>query len=161
YVIFGQAPTGDVTRTGTNVGNRIHGGSGNDTLSGLGGKDSLFGGGGNDILDGGAGNDALFGGSGVDIMLGGDGNDRVWLANGDSAPGEPVDGGAGNDAIVLIEPTTVDLSQGTLANVEKLVGSVGDDTVTLTVLQWSALTAVNLRGGNDTLTVLAQGATDI
>jgi serralysin len=57
YVVFGQAPTEDVTRTGTAIANRIHGGAGNDTITG---------GAGNDRMTGGAGADTLTGGGGAD-----------------------------------------------------------------------------------------------
>src|SRR5262249_7279494 len=108
YVVFGQAPAVDVTRTRTAIGHHIRRGTGNAALSGLGGNDALYGGAGNDLLDGGDGNDVLYGGTGADTFLGGNGNDTIRLANGDFASGESIDGGAGNDVIQLTNPTTVD-----------------------------------------------------
>src|SRR4029079_8520986 len=58
--------TGDFTGTGTDLGNRLTGGIGNDTLNGAGGADTLDGGAGNDVLNGGAGADVLIGGAGDD-----------------------------------------------------------------------------------------------
>jgi Ca2+-binding RTX toxin-like protein len=49
YVIFGRAPDSAVTRTGTAIGQTIHGGAFGDTLDGGGGADTLVGGGGDDI----------------------------------------------------------------------------------------------------------------
>jgi Ca2+-binding RTX toxin-like protein len=57
---------GNFGGTGNELGNRISGQGGNDTLSGLAGTDILNGGGGNDTLDGGAGTDTLNGGDGTD-----------------------------------------------------------------------------------------------
>src|SRR4051812_40712109 len=51
----------------------IWGGSGNDTLIGDAGDDVLVGRGENDAIDGGAGNDQAFGGDGSDTLTGGQG----------------------------------------------------------------------------------------
>ena len=75
YVIFGQAPTEDVSRTGTDMGQTIRGGAFDDTLDGRGGDDFLYAAAGNDTLLGGTGNDFLDGGTGADTMFGGTGND--------------------------------------------------------------------------------------
>jgi hypothetical protein len=48
YVVFGRLPSGSVTRTGSGIGQSIHGGNGNDTLIGRGGADTLYGEGGSD-----------------------------------------------------------------------------------------------------------------
>ena len=74
---------------GDNVGSDIedlHGGAGNDNLTGSGGDNELIGGSGNDSLDGGGGNDGLHGGTGGDVITGGGGVDHA-------------DGGGGNDTI--------------------------------------------------------------
>ncbi len=65
----------------------MHGGNGNDILSGAGG---------NDILNGDAGNDTLYGGSGVDILNGGDGDDRLIFNIEDT-----MNGGDGFDQILM------------------------------------------------------------
>ena len=66
--------------TGTdnvNVGNKLWGLSGNDTLSGREGEDTLYGGAGDDSLSGGDEDDTLEGGPGADVLTGGMGNDRA------------------------------------------------------------------------------------
>ena len=62
---------------GTNAGNGILGGAGNDLLLGLGGNDGLEGGDGDDVLLGDLGNDSLDGGLGFDTLNGGMGNDML------------------------------------------------------------------------------------
>jgi Ca2+-binding RTX toxin-like protein len=57
YVVFGRAPDGPVSRTGSTARQYISGGSHADSLSGLGGNDTLEGRAGSDSLAGGAGND--------------------------------------------------------------------------------------------------------
>jgi Ca2+-binding RTX toxin-like protein len=81
YVLFGQAPTEEVARTGSSIGQTIVGGAFDDTLNGRGGDDRLLGGGGNDTLLGGTGNDILDGGTGADTSLGGTGNDTYVVDN--------------------------------------------------------------------------------
>ncbi|WP_395644569.1 FG-GAP-like repeat-containing protein [Terricaulis sp.] len=56
-IVFGVLPDEAVTRSGSNIGQTIHGGDFADMLSGLGGNDVLVGHGGGDVLDGGAGID--------------------------------------------------------------------------------------------------------
>lgn len=73
-------------QTGTETNNDLHGGTGKDTLIGLGGADRLYGNGENDALYGGAGDDSLDGGGGNDRLIGGGGHDMIY-------------GGAGNDTI--------------------------------------------------------------
>jgi hypothetical protein len=67
---------------GTDEGDIVHTGLGNDILSGLGGNDRLAGGGGDDRLDGGAGNDVLNGGPGDDFMVGGPDQDTFEFSEG-------------------------------------------------------------------------------
>ncbi len=59
YIVFGQAPTTAVIRTGTIASQTLAGGAFDDTLSGLGGNDTLFGHGGHDTLTGGTGADTF------------------------------------------------------------------------------------------------------
>ena len=73
----------DDTITGTddvNVGNKLWGLAGNDTLSGREGGDELYGGAGDDTLDGGDEDDILEGGSGADELTGGLGDDTASYA---------------------------------------------------------------------------------
>jgi Ca2+-binding RTX toxin-like protein len=102
------------TLYGTETGDPIIGGAGNDILFGLGGDDFLWGDSGNDSIEGGSGSDQLFGGVGNDFLNGGSdddyihagvGNDRVGGGDGNELMygGDGHDnlkGGAGNDVIV-------------------------------------------------------------
>lgn len=77
--------------TGGSGDDRISGGNGRDRISGSDGFDSVYGGAGNDWLSGGAGNDALrgesgndtlTGGSDPDVLYGGSGNDTIYAQDG-------------------------------------------------------------------------------
>ncbi|WUR12320.1 DUF4214 domain-containing protein [[Empedobacter] haloabium] len=70
-------PNGNLPDT---VGDRLEGGSGNDTLTGADGIDTLLGGEGNDSLLGGIGNDELAGGVGSNTVDGGAGVDLAVLS---------------------------------------------------------------------------------
>ena len=59
------------------VGADLHGGAGNDLLTGGAGADVLVGGAGNDRLVGGLGRNVLIGGAGVDRLIGGTGDDLL------------------------------------------------------------------------------------
>jgi len=75
------------------AGNLMHGGDGNDSLTGwgtqdalngnVGKNDTLYGDAGDDTLIGDAGNDSLIGGTGSDYLRGGDGNDTYLFNLGD------------------------------------------------------------------------------
>jgi subtilisin-like proprotein convertase family protein len=57
----------------------VHGGDGNDTISGNAAGNTLHGGRGDDTLSGGAGDDELHGGLGRDTLYGGAGHDQFWI----------------------------------------------------------------------------------
>ncbi len=97
------------TLTGTNnvLGDRLHGGKGNDTLDGAAGddylegnagRDTLVGGSGRDDLEGGADDDVLDGGVQSDFVSGGSGND---ILKGDTGA-DMLMGGMGTDSYVLL-----------------------------------------------------------
>ncbi|ERE17990.1 calcium-binding protein, partial [Pseudogulbenkiania ferrooxidans] len=65
------------TWNGTDKGELISAGDGDDTLNGYGGDDTLNGGPGNNLLDGGDGDDSLTGGNGHDTLAGGRGDDTL------------------------------------------------------------------------------------
>ena len=117
----------------------LFGEAGSDTLNGDAGNDVLIGQGGVDTLNGGTGNDALIGGIGNDILNGGADNDT--MTGGDGA--DALDGGAGIDSAYYHTSNaavTIDLAAGTgtgghaegdtLTGVERILGSIHDDTIT-------------------------------
>jgi len=130
------AGTAYVGSDGTRVVNienfEVYGGSGNDTLSGLGNGDQLYGNGGNDSItangfgyvDGGTGNDTISAGAGS--ANGGDGDDRITV-NASSGSGF-ASGGIGNDTLIA---TSADGTGSQLAGglgADSLIGSaVSDD----------------------------------
>lgn len=108
------------------------GGDGNDKLTGNAGANTIEGGGGDDRLSGMAGNDTLDGGDGNDVLEGGAGDDTL-------------DGGADSDTASYATATvgvSVDLTQqgaaqntvgagnDTLNDIENLIGSKKNDTLT-------------------------------
>ncbi|MFC7500169.1 sulfatase-like hydrolase/transferase [Enterovirga sp. GCM10030262] len=107
------------------------GGAGIDTISGFEGiagsafADSLTGDGGANRIDGGSGDDVIDGGEGDDSLLGGDGDDTVSYA-----------GAAGGVTVSLTErgvQATAGAGADTLADIENLVGSGWNDSITGTV----------------------------
>ncbi|QNO27499.1 hypothetical protein EEB18_000385 [Sphingopyxis sp. OPL5] len=78
----------------------VHGGTGNDSITGSISNDVISGGGGNDTLEGGDGNDKLTGGAGVDIMRGGAGDDTLVIQSmSEVNSAEVYEGGAGFDTL--------------------------------------------------------------
>ena len=65
-----------VTSAAAEMGVRVEGGTGDDTIYGAGGADRLEGGDDNDILVGGKGGDRLYGDAGDDQLSGGEGSDQ-------------------------------------------------------------------------------------
>jgi VCBS repeat-containing protein len=106
---------------GNSAANVLDGGEGDDTLEGGGGADTMLGGAGNDRLEGGGGNDILDGGTGNDLMLGGGGNDTYVV----DSVGDTVDEGgtAGNDTVL----SSITFS---LANANRVIGTVENLTLT-------------------------------
>jgi hypothetical protein len=133
------------------------GGSGADSLTGNAGANLLFGNGGNDTLsgdagadtiDGGIGNDRVNGGAGGDSLLGGQGDDTIIPGAEDAM--DVIDGGAGFDIVdysgnasgdniqsltlngITNATATINGSNDddTLRNVEGVIGSQGNDTIT-------------------------------
>ena len=78
---------GDDIITGSNLGDHLIGGAGNNTLNGLDGDDTLdvSGSSGTNTLNGGAGDDTLIGGTGDDTLNGGGGNDTLYGGGGHPA----------------------------------------------------------------------------
>ncbi len=88
-------PTAHVIIEGTELDDKLKGGSGDDTIDGSKGDDTLHGNEGNDKIDGGKGNDVLEGGPGDDEVNGDSGDDQIYGAEGD----DEIDGGKGNDVL--------------------------------------------------------------
>jgi Ca2+-binding RTX toxin-like protein len=114
--------------TGSSHNDSLTGNSANNLLLGLAGNDTLNGGAGTDILRGGAGNDGLDGGDGA--------ADTADFAG---APG-------GVSADLLNGAATGDGSD-TLSNLEDLIGSAHNDTLTGN----DTGNFINAGGGNDTI----------
>ncbi|SEL14474.1 Hemolysin-type calcium-binding repeat-containing protein [Roseivivax marinus] len=129
-----------IIATGTEDGDEIRGGIGDDQLFGLGRGDLIVASEGDDLIEGGAGNDSLFGQLGNDTILGGTGDDDIAGADGrdlisggagnDTIGGgegrDVIDGGEGNDFIAA--GSSADLIEGGLG-ADSLIGGRGRDTV--------------------------------
>lgn len=177
-----NAETSNSSRTGLFVGlataDQVKGNKDNNMLLGRGDNDHLYGQEGKDILLGGAGNDTLIGGSGDDVLHGGesmsgastDGTDTADYSEGDHGAPTPgaitvrLDLGSGA-AILDKHPVWVENdgygSKDYLYSIERIVGTVQDDTVVIngsnSVLQagsyaWTGGTLeIDGGGGEDTL----------
>ncbi|MEH1942283.1 MAG: DUF4347 domain-containing protein [Nostoc sp.] len=123
---------------GTSSGNRLNGGTTDDTIYGYAGNDYLYGQDGNDRLIAGAGNDYLYGGKGDDIIDGGDGIDYVnESADVNFTLTNTQLSGLGSDSLIDIErvtltggisKNTLDASSFTVASVY-LYGGNGNDSL--------------------------------
>ena len=130
---------GDVLRGGPgddlidagNGGDHVNAGDGNDTVLGGNGDDTLIGGRGNDVLMGDNGDDFLVGGKGNDLLQGDNGNDTLRGGLGDDTllggnGNDVLMGGKGND--VLMGENGNDTLNGGLGN-DRLFGGDGRDTL--------------------------------
>jgi Ca2+-binding RTX toxin-like protein len=137
--------------TGNDSANVIYGGSGNDTLSGLGGDDEIRAGSGNDIVSGGAGDDLVVGGSGADVMTGGSGADLFRISSYESGVGTAADRitdfVSGEDRIDL-------------ANIDAAFWTPGDQAFTFVGGAAFSGTAGELRFGFDGVDTWVEGDTD-
>jgi Ca2+-binding RTX toxin-like protein len=122
-------------------GDRLTGGSGNDTIQGENGDDVLYGGAGDDYLDGGNNDDVLNGGAGADTLDGGEDYDIASYRNGASS-GIIID--SINGVLVGIQGDAIG---DQLINIEEIEGTNFND-----VLKGNdAENIFNGAGGNDTL----------
>jgi Ca2+-binding RTX toxin-like protein len=94
------------------LGGELYGGTGNDTVGGLGNNDTLHGGDGQDNLVGNNGDDWMYGGTGNDSMAAGMGDDALW-------------GGGGNDTLVGDD---INFASEESTN-DTLFGGGGDDSL--------------------------------
>lgn len=95
----------------------IHGGGGNDTITGTTGLDFITTTDGNDVVDGLDGADSINAGAGNDSVIGGGGNDRINAEDG----ADTVAGDAGNDYITGGD------------GIDSLSGGNGDDFISLDI----------------------------
>ena len=114
---------GPITRIGTEGGEVLRGGAGDDTLNGLGGYDQLYGEGGDDLLLGGDGWDWLFGNAGSDTLIGGSGTDNLFGESG----ADWIEGGDGDD--LLMGDTWGNEEGIILQGNDTLLGGAGNDTI--------------------------------
>jgi hypothetical protein len=158
YVVFGHRALTAVNRVGTDLANRINGGFGDDTISGLSGNDALLGwegddtilsGDGSDTLDGGADDDSLSGGSGVDVFLASLGDDTVsGGSNADTLDFLNIKGGGVTANLATGTATLPDANSSLVfSSIERLSGTASADRFTGNA-RANVLTG---RGGNDTL----------
>jgi Ca2+-binding RTX toxin-like protein len=120
YVIFGRAPDSAVTRTGTGIGQTIHGGAFGDTLDGAGGADTLVGGGDTIVEDNNAGTDTVK--SSVTYVLGSNFEKLILTGSGNQD-------GTGNAADnTLIGNSGNNTLYGSKGN-DRLDGGTGTDTM--------------------------------
>lgn len=91
-----EALGGDDRVEGTELGDTIYAGSGNDYVKAEGGDDFVSGGSGNDFLIGDEGNDVLIGGEGDDYLEGEEGDDKLYGNRGNDS----LSGGSGDDLFI-------------------------------------------------------------
>ncbi|HEX9977833.1 MAG TPA: calcium-binding protein, partial [Acidimicrobiia bacterium] len=145
--------TGPGTDTLANIEDVI-GSMGNDTITGNAADNFLIGYMGSDTISGGDGDDELWGLDGDDTLSGGNGFDWILtLGSGntiDGGPDEDMVDFEGSPAGVIVNLTTGTATGGgtaTLANIEDVVGSSFDDTLTGNdLMNW-----IIPFGGNDTV----------
>ena len=77
--------------------------------------------------------------------------------------GESYDGGSGTDRIELFSGSgsTVDLTLGTLSNIETFLGSTFNDDVTLSVAQYFDFDNIDYGAGTDSQTIDVSGVNDV
>ncbi|MFG2445013.1 M91 family zinc metallopeptidase [Nocardia fluminea] len=131
---------------GTQVGVKVEGGDGKDTLFGGKGRDYLDGGAGEDTVHGGEGNDVIYGGADDDSLLGGEGDDYVEGGSGN----DKIAGHAGND--VLSGGLGDDFIEGNEGS-DKIYAGDGTDNVSGAGVNTPA-------NANDKDTIYAQEGTD-
>ncbi|WP_198040465.1 beta strand repeat-containing protein [Sphingopyxis sp. QXT-31] len=127
----------------------VHGGAGNDSITGSISNDVISGGGGNDTLDGGDGNDRVNGGAGIDIVRGGAGDDQLVIQSmADVSSAEIYDGGTGFDTLYFDGFNgfgQFDLTGLTLTGIERVSDGFGSSDyayLTMRIAQVDPLTEI-------------------
>lgn len=94
--------------------------------------------------------DAL--GAGAELATGDDADDFIQVTSGGLSAGDTIDGGDGTDTLLMIEPGTLDLTApASLASVEAVLGSDGDDTIVANAARLSGINDIRAGQGNDAL----------
>jgi Ca2+-binding RTX toxin-like protein len=107
--------------SGVTLPSELHGGAGEDNLTGGGGNDMLFGEDGSDVLTGQNGDDVAVGGAGTDLVSGGNGRDvLIGGAGTDYVAGE------NGDDILIAGTTSHDTDPAALAAIRTAWASDGD-----------------------------------
>ncbi|WP_448208230.1 cadherin-like domain-containing protein [Azospirillum sp. sgz302134] len=140
--VYGGSGADTVSGVGATGTVEINAGGGDDLITGGAFNDSLRGDAGNDWVEGGDGNDWLEGGAGADTLLGGEGNDSLFIDADDAV----IDGGAGFDTAYVQGTGGVALNLAAKA-IERVYGGVGADT--LTGVDATATVEINAGGGDD------------
>ncbi|MBY0565630.1 MAG: hypothetical protein K2P58_15780 [Hyphomonadaceae bacterium] len=118
------------TLNGGDGDDRLYGGTGADLADGGTGADVLFGGQDDDELIGGLDNDILHGEQGNDILRGGAGDDALYGWTGiDTASYADAQAGVRVDLSVRVKQDTIGGGADILDEIENLVGSAFDDTL--------------------------------
>jgi hypothetical protein len=127
YVLAGAGNDRVTVGTSVDIGTRLLGEAGNDTIRGGSGRDGIDGGTGHDVLFGRGGNDVLEGKSGRDTLYGGGGRDALYgNANNDvlvSVGGGQHDtlrGGDGTDTFWADRESTEELTSGSAETVHRI-----------------------------------------
>jgi Ca2+-binding RTX toxin-like protein len=125
----------------------VTGGNSGDTLTGNGAANTINGGGGADFITGGAGADNLQGGAGADTFIAtiGDGNDTI---NGNGGIDTyDLSGTTAGATITVVSSTSAQTGVDVLLQVENIIGSQGNDNITLN----GNVNVIDGQGGNDTI----------
>ena len=140
----------------------VKGGAGNDILNGGAGNDTLKGNGGDDTLQGGDGDDTLDGDTGTNKLYGGAGNDKLQATESIATADKAVlDGGDGlDDELYVSAGKDLDLTNSTLKGVEEIIGSSGNEVVTLTHSQLDKVLRIDLDGDAGDVIELQNDAND-
>ncbi len=128
YIIVGTASQG-VEMHGGDGNDMLSGGAFGDTIFGDAGRDFLFGGGGDDTIHGGAGDDVLRGDAGTDTLIGGDGDDTYNIDTADTIV-ETATGGTADTVYATFNYTLHDNVERAVAistGVQSLTGNSSDN----------------------------------
>ncbi|MDM0024029.1 peroxidase family protein [Variovorax saccharolyticus] len=147
---------GDDTLNGNAEDDILDGGEGADSVNGGAGSDTMMGGAGNDAMNGGADADTMTGGANNDTMTGAAGDDRFVATVSDG--NDAYTGAAGNDTydlsgtaagatVTTASASSAETGNDTLATIENVIGSQGNDNITLN----GGVNVIDGQGGDDTI----------